>query len=191
MTGVDRVTPPQQVAGQEPACWGVAPEVFFGPADSPDDGPVCGWERCALAVCTGCPVAAACLAEALEFPAAEQYGVVGGMTAGQRRAVLRASRRRPTRSSVAGAAALFEQLPRHMDGLAVAQLMAGAPLVGASRPEDLAHAALNLHRAAHQPGWIATRLGVSDRQVYRWLTRHSAGSPLTPPQDGLRTGTSA
>lgn len=93
MIGIDRLASHQQVTGQEPACWGVDPEVFYGPADSPAGRPLHGWERRALAVCAGCPVVAACLAEALEFPAAEQYGVMGGMTAGQRRAVLWASRR--------------------------------------------------------------------------------------------------
>lgn len=93
MIGIDRLASHQQVTGQKPACWGVDPEVFFGPADSPAGRPLHLWERRALAVCAGCPVATACLAEALEFPAAEQYGVVGGMTAGQRRAVLRASLR--------------------------------------------------------------------------------------------------
>lgn len=93
MIGLDRLTPHQEVTGRQPACWGVDPEVFFGPADSPAGGPLHVWERHALAVCAGCPVVRACLAEALEFPAAEQYGVVGGMTAGQRRAVMRTSRR--------------------------------------------------------------------------------------------------
>ncbi|HEV7451399.1 MAG TPA: WhiB family transcriptional regulator [Pseudonocardiaceae bacterium] len=91
--GIDRLAPHQRIAGQEPACWAVDPEVFFGPADSPAGAPVHAWERRALAVCAGCPVVTACLTEALKFPADDQHGVVGGMTAGQRRAVLRASRR--------------------------------------------------------------------------------------------------
>jgi hypothetical protein len=91
--GIDRLTPRQQVTGQQPACWEVDPEVFFGPADSPAGRSLHVWERRALAVCASCPVVRACLAEALEFPAAEQYGVVGGKTAGQRKAVLWASPR--------------------------------------------------------------------------------------------------
>ena len=90
---IDRLDPHQQVTAQRPACWGVDPEVFFGPADGPAGRPLHLWERRALAVCAGCPVVTACRAAALEFPAVEQYGVVGGMTAGQRRAVLRASDR--------------------------------------------------------------------------------------------------
>lgn len=93
MIALDRLVSHQQViVAQKPACWGVDPEVFFGPADSSAGRPLHLWERRALAVCAGCPVVAACRAEALEFSAAEQYGVVGGMTAGQRRAVLRTSR---------------------------------------------------------------------------------------------------
>jgi Transcription factor WhiB len=91
--GVNRFAALQQVGRLEPACWGVDPEVFFGPADSPSSSSLHRWERRALAVCAGCPLRTACLSEALEFPAVDQYGVVGGMTAGQRRAALRTSRR--------------------------------------------------------------------------------------------------
>jgi hypothetical protein len=92
MIGIDCLAPDVQVARPAPACWEVDPEVFFGPADSSEGGPVHSWERRALAVCAGCPMLTACRAEALEFAADEQYGVSGGMTAGQRRAVLRGSR---------------------------------------------------------------------------------------------------
>lgn len=91
---VAHLAPDLQITGQRPACWGVDPEMFFGPADSPAGRPLHAWERRAMAVCADCPVAAACLAEALELPAADQYGVAGGMTAGQRRAVLRGLRSR-------------------------------------------------------------------------------------------------
>ena len=103
--GIDRVIPHQRVGRLEPACWGVDPEVFFGPADSPSSRSLHPWEQRALAVCADCPLRASCLAEALEFPADDQYGVVGGMTAEQRRTTLRASRRgrgrpqRPRRGS--------------------------------------------------------------------------------------------
>jgi WhiB family transcriptional regulator, redox-sensing transcriptional regulator len=73
------------------ACWDVEPEVFFGPEDSPADASLFAWEREALAICASCPVRAACLAWALRFP--EQHGVVGGLTASQRRAVLAGRRR--------------------------------------------------------------------------------------------------
>jgi hypothetical protein len=95
------VITPGLIARCAPLCWGVDPELFFGPDDSPGTGPLFGWERRALAVCAGCSVTATCLVQALEFPADEQYGVIGGATAAQRRALLRASGRRPTRRAVA------------------------------------------------------------------------------------------
>lgn len=92
MIGIDCLAPDVQVPQLTPACWEVDPEVFYGPADSPERGPMHTWERRALTVCADCPLLASCRAEALEYPADEQYGVIGGMTAGQRRAVLRGSR---------------------------------------------------------------------------------------------------
>jgi WhiB family transcriptional regulator, redox-sensing transcriptional regulator len=82
------------------ACVGVDPEVFFGPADSPADGPLFDWELRALRVCVGCPVRLACLEEALTVPALGEFGVVGGMAAGQRR-VERARRQRESRANAA------------------------------------------------------------------------------------------
>jgi Transcription factor WhiB len=98
MITINRLAPAQQITRQRPACWRVDPETFYGPADSDAGKSPYTWERRALAVCAACPVAAACLADALEFPADDQYGVVGGMTAGQRRAALRASRRERARA---------------------------------------------------------------------------------------------
>ena len=86
-----QVSPRERNARRRPACWGVEPEAFFGPADSRPGNPLYTWEQRALAVCASCPVAAACLAEALVYPAAEQYGVVGGMTAGQRQEAMHVS----------------------------------------------------------------------------------------------------
>jgi hypothetical protein len=82
------------------ACAAVDPETFYGPADSPVGGGPYDWERRALAVCAGCPVRAACLAEALTWSARDQHGVIGGMTAGQRRDVLAESDIAPTRSYI-------------------------------------------------------------------------------------------
>ncbi len=80
------------------ACRGLGTELFFPPKDSPEGGPMNKWELRALAVCEHCPVRAACLEAALQFPGTEQHGVAGGMTAGQRRQLLRLHRRQPTRS---------------------------------------------------------------------------------------------
>lgn len=91
MIKISQVFPREQNARRKPACWGVEPEVFFGPADSPAGKPLYAWERRALAVCAGCPMETACLAEALAYSADEQYGVVGGMTAGQRQEAMHVS----------------------------------------------------------------------------------------------------
>lgn len=71
--------------------------VFFEGADSPPGGPMRGWELAAIAVCHHCPVADTCLADAMRYPATQQFGVIGGWTAGQRRQVLRLRGGIPTR----------------------------------------------------------------------------------------------
>lgn len=76
-----------------PACAGFSPEFFFPTEDTPEGAAPSRHERWALAVCSRCPMVAECLAEALRFPGWEQYGVVGGTTAGQRLTLLR--RRNP------------------------------------------------------------------------------------------------
>lgn len=79
--------PAEQFTAQ--ACRGVDTDaIFFGPADSAPGAPRFVWERRALAICAQCPVMDSCLTEALRFPADEQFGVVGGMTASERRAAL-------------------------------------------------------------------------------------------------------
>jgi hypothetical protein len=130
-----------------PACWGVDPELFFGTADSSAGQALFDWERQALSVCAGCRVQVTCLAAALEFPANEQHGVIGGMAAAQRRALLRASRQRPTRSSVT-------DIPRDR--------------------RRLVQAAVRLFEAGHGPRQIAARLQVGERRVQRWLAAHRA-----------------
>jgi len=139
---------PRRVTDGRPACWGVDPETFYGPADSTENQPVLAWERRALTVCAGCPVQAGCLAAALAFPADEQHGVIGGTTAGQRRALLRVARRRPVRSSVTETVSDRQRLVR---------------------------AAVRLHHAGYSARWIATRLGVGERRVQRWLAPHREG----------------
>lgn len=69
------------------ACRGRKTAEFFRESAHPHLDP-------ALRVCAGCPVQAACLAEALEV--GEEYGVWGGTTASQRRRMLRASGAPPT-----------------------------------------------------------------------------------------------
>ena len=71
------------------ACADEDPEVFFGPVDSSENGKLLSWEKKALAICAKCLIQRECLAEALRHPSAQQHGVVGGMTASHRRALLR------------------------------------------------------------------------------------------------------
>jgi Transcription factor WhiB len=71
------------------ACDDEDPDVFYGPVDSAGSEKLLAWERKALAICAECRFQQKCLTDALQHPAAQQHGVVGGMTAGQRRALLR------------------------------------------------------------------------------------------------------
>lgn len=147
MTAATQLSTGPNTAGQ-PACWGVDPELFYGPGDSPAGGRVLPWERRALAVCAHCPVTAGCLAAALEFPAEEQHGVIGGTTAGQRRVLLRASHHRPVRSSVTDTRADRQRLVA---------------------------AAIRLHQVGHGPRHIAKALNLNERRVQRWLTQYREG----------------
>jgi WhiB family redox-sensing transcriptional regulator len=63
-------------------CRGVEPALFF-PGRGGDTGP-------ALDVCRGCTVRAECLAEALDQP--ERFGIWGGMSERERRAIRKARR---------------------------------------------------------------------------------------------------
>lgn len=80
-------------------CQEVDPDVFHGVADSAAGAPRLPWERKALTVCARCSVRSRCLDEALRYPVADQHGVVGGMTASERRDLLR--RPRPAREGAA------------------------------------------------------------------------------------------
>jgi Transcription factor WhiB len=177
------------IAGQwgDRACRGLDTELFYPPKDSPPGGPMNKWELRALEVCERCPAREACLEAALQFPGAEQHGVAGGMTAGQRRQVLRLQRRQPTRSYLAALSG-DSSLPREVDALAVARLVAGEPVPGAT-PDEVAHAAIELHRTGHTSTSIAGQLGVQDRQVWRWIERDRAGAPLV--QQSARGGRAA
>jgi hypothetical protein len=129
----------------DPACSTVDPEMFFGPDDSAVAGAMFAWERRAVAVCTGCRVGAGCLASALEFPADQQYGVIGGLTAAQRRALLHASGQRPTRTAIAP----------DTQAQAVALHQAGVGPRAIARQlgvgERRVHRWLQRHRAGQQP----------------------------------------
>jgi len=153
-------------------CAQTDPEVFF-----PEKG---GSVREAKAVCAGCPVRAQCLEHALAHD--ERFGVWGGLSERERRRLKTTATHRSTASRPAsrragvpdGGPGLGE-----VDEVVVARLMAGRPVTGASRVE-VAQAALGLHHAGHSARRIAAQLGVHERQVQRWVTRHRAGQPLCP-----------
>jgi WhiB family transcriptional regulator, redox-sensing transcriptional regulator len=72
-------------ASARAACRDENPELFFPISVSPEHERPTPDERRALAICHRCPVRAACLAAALRDPKSHEYGVMGGMTASQRR----------------------------------------------------------------------------------------------------------
>jgi WhiB family transcriptional regulator, redox-sensing transcriptional regulator len=70
------------------ACRGEDPELWFADGHGPGWPPSAEEVR-AKAICSGCPVAAACLSWALTHAAQAKHGVWGGMSAAERDAVLR------------------------------------------------------------------------------------------------------
>lgn len=71
-------------------CVGIPTETFFPTTDSRDAGRPNAVERNALRICAACPLGSRniCLERELTLPAGEQFGVVGGTTAAQRRAII-------------------------------------------------------------------------------------------------------
>lgn len=66
--------------------------VFFPTRESqPHERPNAD-ERVALAICDRCPVKDGCRRSALANPKLHEFGVIGGLTAGQRRVQLRKTR---------------------------------------------------------------------------------------------------
>jgi WhiB family redox-sensing transcriptional regulator len=157
------------------ACRLVDPELFFPVGN---DGPALVQIAEAKAICARCPVVAQCLSFAL---VALPEGIAGGLTVEERR-----TRRRASRSPAAGVAKPFGRLPGGVDEVVVIRLMAGEG-VPASR-QELAQAAVGLCLVGHGCRWIGTRLGVGDRQVYRWLERHRAGRPMVGQGGRRRVG---
>lgn len=161
-----------------PACQGLDPEIFHGPADSPEGRlALHPWEWAAQEVCWSCPVEAACLAEALRWPAEDQWGVIGGMTAGQRKAALRSLRPQPTRRLAD---------TRGLDELTVDHLATGRQVPGASR-EEIAQATVRLHAQGVALSVISSRLDVHERTVSLWVAQAAAGQPLTAGRQLRRT----
>ena len=76
------------------ACAGTPTELWFGPEDDVRETPVQRMRREheATRLCAGCPVRAACLADELRHGVSHQWGVRGGLTAGQRQTLIRSQR---------------------------------------------------------------------------------------------------
>lgn len=142
------------------ACRDEDPELFHPVGD---DGSALIQIGAAKAVCACCPVVAECLSFAL---VALPHGVAGGLTAEERAKLRRTRRRASTRAAP-------------VDPVVVAELVAGQRVPRASA-QELAQAAIEPRQGSGRGSkWIAARLGVHDRQVYRWIERHKAGKPLT------------
>ena len=144
-------------------CAQTDPELFF-----PEKG---GSVREAKRVCAACPVRAQCLAHALAH--GERYGVWGGLSEPERRRLKQAD------VATFPSTAWQPLAPAEVDEVVVARLVSGHPVVGASR-DEVAQAAIGLHRAGVGARRVATRLGVTTRQVERWLARYRGGQPLCP-----------
>ena len=163
-------------------CAQTDPELFF-----PEKG---GSTREAKAVCARCPARAECLEYALAHD--ERFGVWGGTSERERRR-LKDAGPATSRSTVTERAAqqpgapAAEPVVGEVDEVVVARLMAGHPVADPARVE-VAQAAIGLHRAGRPARQIATQLGVHERQVGRWLSRHRAGEPLCPPAAGRGPG---
>jgi WhiB family transcriptional regulator, redox-sensing transcriptional regulator len=153
------------------ACRDGDPELFYGiPESGPGQDPL-PWEWSALETCWNCPVTAECLAEAMKSPAQHQWGVAGGMTAGQRKAAL--SKRTQAPADASDTVVNISDLPVDVDLRTVQALIDGhqAPGVGAG---ERRWAAIALHRGDWPITAIAAHLGMAYSTVRDWVTRPPA-----------------
>ena len=150
------------------------PELFFPAAES-------GRARhaqvaAATAVCAGCPVRAACLAEAL---ARIPYGVAGGLTEHERRRLRQTVQARtPQAGAGPDTAASGEAGEVWVDGprqgwTAAQRAGTGRALLAAGRPA----------------GQVARACGVSTRTAERWATTPTPSTDSTTAGSGTSTTT--
>lgn len=121
----------------------------------------------AKAVCHRCPVKTECLVWALRTQ--QRYGVLGGMSESERKALLRKQAREAKRD------APVEQLDGR-DETVIAMLVDGAYIPGASRV-DRAHAAVRVHARRPELSWreISHVVGATRYQVRSWIQRADKG----------------
>jgi WhiB family redox-sensing transcriptional regulator len=143
------------------ACRNLDPEIFFPVAE---DGPVRDRETArAKAVCARCPVAAQCLAWALE--SGQDYGIWGGMTEDERRALRRPASREGSADSA----------PRPRPD--------PSPLAGRSRKGARVRAeGIETLLDGATPQEVADEFGVNLRTVERWAARPEVRA-VRPRQD--------
>lgn len=80
--------------GTDLVLWYGPPEAGDGPGGYREPADQRAWrERRAKQICMSCPVRVPCLEAELRLPIRDQWGVRGGMTARERRALLRARAR--------------------------------------------------------------------------------------------------
>jgi hypothetical protein len=140
------------------ACRGTDPELFFPAGES---GPVHDAQvAAAKAVCAGCPVRAACLAEAL---ARIPYGIAGGLTEQERRRL----RTRDTGH-------------RQSTGLSAQarEVLSDGPTGGMTRRER-AQVGRELLADGRPSRQVASACRVSTRTAERWATTTSAATTGT------------
>lgn len=142
------------------ACRGADPELFYPASEM---GPGRRQVERAKQVCRRCPVRDQCLAHALNR--GELYGVWGGTTAGERRALMRESARARLAARGAGTAATSGG----RDAAVLAQCPRSVTIADKRR---LARRAIDRHgqpRAA-----VAAAFGVCLRTVDRWIAAERA-----------------
>lgn len=75
-------TEPEPDWHEDAACATTDPDLFFPEGYKASLRP-------AINICRDCPARLACLEDSLKWPASEQFGVVGGLAAHERKALIR------------------------------------------------------------------------------------------------------
>lgn len=156
-------------------CTDADPEIFF-PVGDPGD-PFDRRNAEALAWCAVCPVRSDCLAFALDWIS---DGVAGGMTAAQRREVLRYRLRRQAARLAGSARTTTEATPRTPPP--VRSPLAPDPGMTPHRARTRSAGIELLVAGRLSRREIARRVGVDVRTVERWAARPEV-APLLPEPD--------
>lgn len=134
------------------------PWLFFAGDDSETNEPPRLWEWRAMEVCWSCPREAHCLGEALQWPAGEQHGVVGGVRAAGRRHAIDTGQWTPSQPP--------QSTPSTDDR--TARLLADGVAIPGATAADRRAASLLLHHQRWPTEWIAHQVGARHCDVVRW-----------------------